>query len=167
MTASPLHPEHTAERAHAEPPLHVEGHTSHAEAQSHAEDLVSHTERPARPPRVLLARLSPVAAVGMRRMLSEDGIEIVGEESRPLAIEAMAREVAPDAVVLALGGAGARALCDRIRLAAPDATVIMWASEENRMQVLEPGAAAIREVAAGGLTDLRRELISSQSRTEE
>lgn len=126
-----------------------------------------HAANPARPPRVLLARLSPVAAVGMRRMLSEDGVEIVGEESRPLAIAALARKLAPDAVVLALGAAGAHTLCDRIRLAAPDATVIMWASEENRMQIVEPGAMTIREVAAGGLADLRRELISSQSRTEE
>jgi DNA-binding NarL/FixJ family response regulator len=124
-------------------------------------------ESRSRPPRVLLARLSPVAALGMRRMLSEDGIEIVGEEGRPLAVEALARDLAPDAVVLALGGAGTRALCDRIRLAAPQATVIMWASEENRMQIVEPGTAAIREVAAGGLVDLRRELICSQPPTEE
>ena len=124
-------------------------------------------EKPLRPPRVLLARLSPVAAVGMRRMLSDDGVEIVGEEGRPLAIEALAREVAPDAVVLALGAGGARTLCDRIRLAAPNATVIMWASEENRMRIVEPGASAIRDVGAGGLDDLRRELIASQSRATE
>jgi DNA-binding NarL/FixJ family response regulator len=120
-----------------------------------------------RPPRVLLARLSPVAAVGMRRMLSDDGIEIVGEESRPLAVEALARSLAPDAVVLPLGAGGARTLCDRIRLAAPDATVIMWASEENRMQILEPGASTVREVGAGGLADLRRELSATQSRATE
>lgn len=144
---------------------HVEGSLL-AEGPSHGEAL-THAESPSRPPRVLLARLSPVAAVGMRRMLSEDGIEIVGEESRPLAIEALAREVAPDAVVLALGAGGARTLCDRIRLAAPGATVIMWASEENRMRIAEPGTSAIREVPAGGLADLRRELISTQSPTEE
>jgi hypothetical protein len=144
---------------------------SHAEKASPAQRAVhgeaAHAESRARPPRVLLARLSPVAAVGMRRMLSEDGVEIVGEESRPLAIEALAREVAPDAVVLALGAGGARTLCDRIRLAAPDTTVIMWASEENRMRIAAPGTSAIREVAAGGLADLRRELISTQSPTEE
>ncbi|HLL91766.1 MAG TPA: hypothetical protein VK252_02410 [Solirubrobacteraceae bacterium] len=124
-------------------------------------------EQTLRPPRVLLARLSPVAAVGMRRMLSDEGVEIVGEEARPLAIEALAREVEPDAVVLDLGAGGARLLCDRIRLAAPNTTVILWASEENRMRIVGPGAAAARDVAGGGLADLRRELIASQSRPME
>jgi hypothetical protein len=123
-------------------------------------------ETPLRPPRVLLARLSPVAAVGMRRMLSDD-VEIVGDEGRPLAIEALAREVEPDAVVLALGTGGARTLCDRIRLAAPNTTVIMWASEENRMRIVGPGASVARDVAGGGLADLRRELIASQTRPTE
>lgn len=116
-------------------------------------------------PRVLLARLSPVAAVGMRRMLSEQGIEIVGEELRPLAIERLARELEPDVVVLALEAGGTRKLCDRIKLAAPNATVIMWAAEENRMQILEPGEISPREVAGGDSTELRRELLCSQSRT--
>jgi DNA-binding NarL/FixJ family response regulator len=124
-------------------------------------------EQTLRPPRVLLARLSPVAAVGMRRMLSDEGVEIVGEEARPLAIEALAREVEPDAVVLDLGAGGARLLCDRIRLAAPNTTVILWASEENRMRIVGPGAAAARDVAGGDLADLRRELIASQSRPTE
>jgi hypothetical protein len=118
-------------------------------------------------PRVLLARLSPVAAVGMRGMLSEQGIEIVGEELRPLAIERTARELAPDVVVLALEARGARTLCDRIKIAAPDATVIMWAAEENRMQILEPGETTPREVAGGDSAELRRELLGSQSRATE
>jgi hypothetical protein len=116
-------------------------------------------------PRVLLARLSPVAAVGMRGMLSEEGIEIVGEELRPLAIERRARELEPDVVVLALEAGGTRTLCDRIKLAAPNATVIMWAAEENRMQILAPGEATPREVPGGSSADLRRELLCSQSST--
>jgi CheY-like chemotaxis protein len=116
------------------------------------------------PPRVLLARLSPVAAVGMRRMLSEQGIQIVGEELRPLAIERLARELAPDVVVLALEAGGTRALCDRIKIAAPDTTVIMWSAEENRMRILEPGESTPREVAGGDSADLRRELLCTQPR---
>jgi hypothetical protein len=96
-------------------------------------------------------------------MLSECGVDVVGQEDRPLAIEAIARELAPDAVVLALEPA-ARALCDRIRLAAPEATVILWSSEENRIQVMDPGGSAIREIAAVGDNDLCRELIASQTR---
>jgi hypothetical protein len=100
----------------------------------------------------------------MRCMLTDYGVEVVGQEDRPLAIEATARELAPDAVVLGLEPA-ARALCDRIRVAAPTATVILWSAEENRMQVLDPGGSTIREIAPGGSSDLRRELIASQSRT--
>lgn len=132
--------------------------------RDHTPDTVAHTDLT---PRVLLARLSPVAAVGMRRMLSEAGIEIVGEELRPLAIERLARELAPDVVVLALETGGARTLCDRIKIAAPDATVIMWAAEENRMQILEPGDTTPREVAGGDPAELRRELLGSQSRATE
>jgi DNA-binding NarL/FixJ family response regulator len=113
---------------------------------------------------VLLARLTPLAAVGMRRMLADDGVEVVGQEDRPLAIEALARSLEPDAVVLALEAGGSRALCERIRHAAPGATVILWAAEEDLMQIVEPGRAAIREVPAGGSSELRRELILSQTR---
>ena len=112
---------------------------------------------------MLLAGLTPVASVGMRCLLSDYGWDVVGQEDRPLAIEAIARELAPDAVVLALEPA-ARALCDRIRVAAPDATVILWSAEENRIQVMDPGGLAIRELAFGGSTELHRELIASQSR---
>jgi hypothetical protein len=45
--------------------------------------------------------------------------------------------------------------------------VILWASEENRMRIVGPGASAARDVAGGGLADLRRELIASQSRPTE
>ncbi|HWF34406.1 MAG TPA: hypothetical protein VG295_03515 [Solirubrobacteraceae bacterium] len=117
-------------------------------------------------PRVLLARLTPVASVGMRCMLSDHGVDVVGQEDRPLAIEAIARELAPDAVLLALEPA-ARALCDRIRLAAPKATVILWSADEKRIQVMDPGGSAIREITAGGSNDLCRELIASQSRNNE
>lgn len=112
---------------------------------------------------MLLARLTPVATVGMRCMLTEYGVDVVGQEDRPLAIEATARELEPDAVVLALEPA-ARALCDRIKVAAPAATVILWSAEENRIQVIDPAGSAIREIAPGS-GDLRRELIASQSRT--
>lgn len=97
-------------------------------------------------------------------MLTEYGLDVVGEEDRPLAIEATARQLAPDAVVLSLDPA-ARALCERIRVAAPAATVILWAAEENRMQVIDPGGSTVREIAPGGSSDLCRELIASQSRT--
>jgi AmiR/NasT family two-component response regulator len=108
--------------------------------------------------RVLLARLSPLAARGMRDGLV-DGVEIVGEEDRYLAVESVARSLAPDAVVLARESEGSLALCERIRLAVPAARVILW--QEHRMGVIDPGAGAIRWVPAGGLNDLHHELVTS------
>jgi AmiR/NasT family two-component response regulator len=103
----------------------------------------------------------------MRESFAGHGIEVVGQEDRPLAIEALARRLEPDAVVLALEARGSRGLCERIRFAAPQTTVILWAAEENCMQVLEPGGLTIREVPDGGLAELHRELVASQSRHQE
>lgn len=41
--------------------------------------------------------------------------------------------------------------------------MILWSSEENRIQVIDPGESAIREIAPGS-GELRRELIASQLR---
>jgi DNA-binding NarL/FixJ family response regulator len=103
----------------------------------------------------------------MRDSFGKAGIEVVGEEDRPLAIEALARELNPDAVVLALDSRGSRGLCERIRYASPQTTVILWAADENRMQVLEPGRFEMRQVPGGGLVELRRELMASQSQHQE
>lgn len=102
----------------------------------------------------------------MRQFLSDEDLEIVGEEDRPLAIEAMARSLVPDVVVLGLEAGGNRSLCERIRVAAPEARVILWAAEEDRMQVIDPGPGSIREVSAGGVAELRRELLASQTKQE-
>ena len=112
----------------------------------------------ARRPRVLIARVSPVAALGMREGLAHD-VEIVGEEGRELAVEAVARSLAPDAVVLAHESEGSRGLCERIRVAVPRAKVILW--QESQMGVMDPGAGTIRWVPAGGLPDLLAELVAS------
>jgi hypothetical protein len=103
----------------------------------------------------------------MQSLLAEAGsdfeIEIVGWEDRPLALEARARELVPDAVVLALEARGAQTLCERIRLAAPGTTVFLWSAdaELEHIWILEPGATTLREVGSG---DLPRELIAIQTR---
>jgi hypothetical protein len=99
----------------------------------------------------------------MHRSLSDGGFEIVGQEDRDLAIAASAGSLAPDAVVMALEASGNRGLCERIRLAAPGAKIILWAADEKRMQVIEPGETKVREVPAGGLVALFQELPASQS----
>jgi DNA-binding NarL/FixJ family response regulator len=119
-----------------------------------------------RRPRVLLAGLAPLAAVGMRKSLAAHEVEFVGredQEDRPLAVEAMARSLIPDVVVLSLESRGIETLCARIRRATPDTTVILWAAEEDRLRIIGPGARSIREVQPGGVAELRRELLASQS----
>jgi AmiR/NasT family two-component response regulator len=114
--------------------------------------------------RVLLALLPPVAAVGIQSRVAGSGVEIVGQEDRPLAVEARARDLAPDAVVLPLEACAAHTLSERIRLAAPESTVILWAAEqEDHMLVIAPGGAGVRDVVGGGWTELLRELLASQS----
>jgi AmiR/NasT family two-component response regulator len=114
-----------------------------------------------RRPRVLIARVSPVAALGMREGLAHD-VEIVGEEGRELAVEAVARSLAPDAIVLARESEGSHGLCNRIRVAVPGAKVILW--QESQMGVMDPGAGVIRWVPSGGVPDLLRELVDGDSK---
>lgn len=121
------------------------------------------TEQP-RARRVMLARLSPLAARGMRDGLV-DGVEIVGVEDRYLAVEGLARSLAPDVVLLARESEGARALSKRIRLAAPEAKLILW--QEDHMGVIDPGERTIREVPAGGLNDVLREVVASNPKPKE
>lgn len=111
---------------------------------------------------MLLGNLEPLVRLGMTMVLEEDGIEIVGAEERPHALVLMAGRVAPDAVVLDLGQPGARELGDRVRLAAPDATVIFWTRDEELMEVLDPGASEPRRHRESVSEELRNELVRSQ-----
>lgn len=85
--------------------------------------------------RVLIGDLAPIAVLGMAAVLREEGIEVVGAEQRPEALRLLAGRLRPDAVVL---GIDSRELADRVRAAAPEATVILWAGDERVMEVREP-----------------------------
>jgi DNA-binding NarL/FixJ family response regulator len=115
-----------------------------------------------RPPRVLLGNLEPMVALGMTSVLEEDGVEVIGEEVRPQALLLMAGRLRPDAVVLDLGQRTSRELGDRVRLAAPDTTVIFWARDEDVMEVVGPGTAAPRRFFSAVSEELRSELVRSQ-----
>jgi DNA-binding NarL/FixJ family response regulator len=108
--------------------------------------------------RVLLGNLEPMVRLGMIDVLSEDGVEVVGEEERPQALVLMAGRLRPDAVVLDLNHGSSRELGDRVRTASPETKVILWAREEDAMEVLDPGATTPRRFFTAVPEELRSEL---------
>jgi DNA-binding NarL/FixJ family response regulator len=113
-----------------------------------------------------LGNLEPIMVVGLRRVLADGGIDVIGEEHSPSAVVTEARRLQPDAVLLDHDDAEGRALGERIRRVAPLAKVILWARDETFMQVLDPATDGMRWVeltAAGGL---RSELSDSGHRPQ-
>lgn len=87
--------------------------------------------------RVLLGDLAPIMAIGLRTVLEEEGIEVIGQESERTRIVRRAQRLQPDVVVLDLDHDGATALASEIRQVAPRTKVILWARDETVMGVLE------------------------------
>jgi AmiR/NasT family two-component response regulator len=113
-------------------------------------------------PRVLLGNLGPIMRLGMNRVLSEEGCQVVGQEDRPSAIIGAAHRLRPDIVVLDLDNGSSHELAWLVRGASPETTVVLWAREEDFMEVLEPASSASRLVSAPILERLRGELSSQQ-----
>ena len=111
-------------------------------------------------PRVLLGNLGPIMRLGMNRVLSEEGCHVVGQEDRPSAIVGAAHRLRPDIVVLDLDGGSSHELGQLVRGASPETTVVLWAREEDLMEVLEPASSASRLVSAPIVARLRGELSS-------
>jgi DNA-binding NarL/FixJ family response regulator len=100
-------------------------------------------------PRVLLGNLEPIVRLGMTVVLGEEGVEVIGSEERPQALLLTAGRLRPDAVVLDLGAAASRELGDRVRAASPQTTVVLWARDEEVMEVRDPGSPPHRVLAPG------------------
>jgi DNA-binding NarL/FixJ family response regulator len=115
-------------------------------------------------PRVLLGNLSPIMRVGMNRLMDEEGCEVVGQEDRPSAIVGAAHRLRPDVVVLDLDSGSSYELAQLVRAAAPEATVVLWARDEDLMDVLEPISTAAGVVVAPIIQRLRGELIGHHTR---
>jgi DNA-binding NarL/FixJ family response regulator len=113
-------------------------------------------------PRVLLGNLGPIMRLGMNRVLSEEGCQVVGHEDRPSAIIGAAHRLRPDIVVLDLDNGSSHELAQLVRGASPETTVVLWAREEDSMEVFPPASSASRLVSAGVLERLRGELSSQQ-----
>jgi len=109
-------------------------------------------------PSVLLGNLGPIMRLGMNRVLSEQGCQVVGQEDRPSAIIGAAHRLRPDIVVLDLDNGSSYELAQLVRGASPETTVVLWAREEDLMEVLEPASSTSRRAAAPIVERLRGEL---------
>ena len=112
--------------------------------------------------RVMLGDLAPIMAIGLRAVLEEDGIDVIGLEREPERIVIQAERLQPDVVVLDLDKDGARALGEQIQHVAPRTKVILWARDETVMEVLESVSRAPRLVAVTAPEALWNELNSSR-----
>jgi DNA-binding NarL/FixJ family response regulator len=117
-------------------------------------------------PCVLLGQLEPIVSMGMTRMLVDGGVDVVTSEGDPSALVDHARLLAPEAVVLGLG-ADAYALAERVRTAAPQTKLILWAQGEDEMQVFDCGSEHPRRVFNGARHALLNELIAEPAREKE
>ena len=113
---------------------------------------------------MLLGNLEPMVSLGMTAVLGDDGIDVVGQEPRPAALLLMAGRLQPDAVVLDLGRADSHELGHRVRRAAPRTTVILWARDEDAMEVFDPGSTTPRRFHTELTEELRGELIACHAR---
>jgi hypothetical protein len=123
---------------------------------------------PQKRPRVMLGNLGPMARMGMRRLLSEDGIEVVGDQLASASVTPEVERLQPDIVVLDLDQTDSQQLSELVRLACPHAKVVLWARTEDVMEVIDPGATRRRWVLSGVPEDLLAEMSTPQvSRAEE
>jgi DNA-binding NarL/FixJ family response regulator len=116
----------------------------------------------ARPVRVLLGNLEPITVVGLRRVLADDGVEVIAEEHAPSRIVSEARRLQPDVVLLDRGSP--EALGEEVRNAAPQSKVILWARDETVMEVLDAPPDGSRLVALTAQGVLRSELAGRRHR---
>lgn len=104
----------------------------------------------------------------MSRLLSDDGVVIVGEALIPTNVTTEVAQLQPDIVVLDLDQTDSQQLCELIRRACPNAKVVLWAPTEDVMEVIDPGTERPRWVLSGVPEDLLAEMSTLQvSRVEE
>lgn len=121
-----------------------------------------HAKRPC----VLLGNLEPMVRLGMSRVLEDEGVDVVAEEGPDPDVVAHVKRLHPDTVVLAMDGDPSRALGERVREAAPDTKVILWARDETEMEVFDPGSSAPRRIRSAGSGALKREVGVGKPRRE-
>ena len=96
--------------------------------------------------------------VGLRRILAEEGMDVVGQEHVVERILGEAARLQPDVIVLDLDSGRGGTLAVAAREAAPRAKLIFWARDETLMEILDPAASEFRVVAVAAPAGLHREL---------
>lgn len=96
--------------------------------------------------------------VGLRRLLSEEGMDVVGEEHVVDRILGEAERLQPDVILLDLDSARGGTLAEAARRVAPRAKLIFWARDETLMEILDPASSDFRVVALAAPAGLHREL---------
>jgi AmiR/NasT family two-component response regulator len=112
--------------------------------------------------RVLLGDLAPIMAIGLRTVLEEDGIEVIGQETERSRIVRRAERLQPDVVVLDFDHEGASSLASQIQRVASRTKVILWTRDETVMGVLESVSDTPRLVEITAHEGLRSELSSGR-----
>lgn len=118
-------------------------------------------------PRVLLGAVGPVAVVGLRELVVEEGGAVVGEQHLVETLVAEAARLQPDAVVLPLGLESGRLVAARISDAAPRARLIFWPSTEDVVEVQEHGSRVRRRISTEAADALRRALCEEPTSASE
>lgn len=106
-------------------------------------------------PRVLLGALDPILRVGVARALLEAGLRVIDGSASADALVERAASFAPDAVVLSAAASDA-GLQARLRAAAPGATLVLWRTDGEVVEVSKPGTSAPRVMAAPAAAELAR-----------
>lgn len=113
-------------------------------------------------PRVLLGHLEPMVCLGMSRVLSDEGVDVIMGGDSDAEIVARVERVQPDAVVLGMQAATSRTLGDRLRAGVPTIKVILWPRDEDAMEVLDGADPNGRRVHTSLFEALRREVQTSK-----
>ena len=117
--------------------------------------------------RVLLANLDTVMRSGIVQEFANDGIEVIGQEQSDEGIVFTASIATPDVIVIDGDSRGAPELRERLRLAAPDAKLILLPRDEVWPTVIDPPTGRPRLIPPPVLEALRSELKGSRPRIEE
>jgi hypothetical protein len=96
--------------------------------------------------------------MGMHRLLSDDGIEVVGDDLAPWSLAPEIERLQPDVVVFDLDRLDSKELSEIARIVCPHAKVVLWAPTEDVMEVMDPGAERPRWVLSGVPEELLAEM---------
>jgi DNA-binding NarL/FixJ family response regulator len=120
----------------------------------------------ARKPRVLLGNLDPMIRLGMSRVLTDDGLEVIAGYGDSHDVVAHAINEHPDTVVLGMDDEDGRELGENVRAAAPKVKVILWARDETEMEVFDPGSSSPRRIRTSVSGALRSEVGAEKPQEE-